>query len=79
MNKEILEAKDIFQDYVVYYYSFDRLGAFNQLNKKCFDSKEDLINFIKAGNYKEIDNIYIKGKRTDYKIETKIELGDNNE
>ena len=79
MNNKILEMKDTFQNYVIYYYSIDKLGAFSNLNKRHFNSKEEIINFIKKGNYKEIDNIYIEGKRVNYKIETNVVLEDNNE
>lgn len=76
MNKEVLSYEDVIQDYVVYFYANNGLGQMSRLTKKCFKSKEDIVRFIKEGKYTEIDNIYIKGKRVNYKIETVVELGD---
>lgn len=65
-----LEAKDIFQKYLLYYYAKTGLGI--QLKKRCFESEEELKIFIEAHTYESIDNIFINGRKVNYKIETNI-------
>ena len=64
------EAKDIFQKYLIYYYAKTSLGT--QLKKRCFESEDELKIFIKAHTYEIIDNLFIDGKKVNYKIETNI-------
>lgn len=69
---EILDVKDISQKYIVYYYPIS-LGV-THLNKKCFESINEIVDFIKSNNYHKIDAIYIKGQRVDFDTKLKVIL-----
>lgn len=68
----MLKAADIMQDYVIYYYDNTVFGV--QLKKRCFDTKQELSSFIEGKLYKEIDEVYIHGKRFLLNVETKIKF-----
>jgi len=70
MDRKVLEEKDINQEYVIYFYN---IAGF--LTKKCFENEDELKEFITNNkDYKLIDNIYINGRESYFRMQTTIEL-----
>lgn len=69
-----MNEKDMVQEYVVYYYVNNGIGLTSKLNKNCFESEDELKEFLKSSSFTQIDNIYINGKQANYNIETKVEV-----
>ena len=70
----LLTDDDILSEYVVYYYKNNGLMQ-NILHKKSFRSENELKEFLKSpNNYTQIDDVYVKGKRVIFKLNTTVEI-----